>query len=288
MRLISTDRLDTPMASAHARLSSPFAAPASDTGGFNAMSMNLKCRSLHHATSPDFRAARSPVSLHLIAQSLPLSRRIVHEGDSLYLQGDRFTLCFIVNAGIIKLVNRSCDGRERITGFRFKGDWLGMDGLVTGQHECEAVALETGEVWSCAYGPLLDACRREPLLLESLLLSISRESTQAREQMMTLCSLGTSARVAQFLVGWMQSMQVRGLRTEEFVLRLSREELGHHLGMTLESVSRGLNLLARSKLIKFVGKRRRAFCIPDMEALREFILASDDLNRKRKRAGPQA
>jgi CRP/FNR family transcriptional regulator len=236
------------------------------------------------ATTSAVRNVFAEGGLRLIAQGVPMSRRIVHEGDVLYRQGDRLELVFVVHVGVIKLVNRSSDGHERIAGFRFRGDWVGIDAMAMAHHECDAVALETGEVWTCPYALWLDACVRTPQVLELLLKSISRDFSQAREQMMTLCSLSTAARVAQFLFGWMQAMHLRGLKCDEFTLPLSREDMGHHLGMTLESVSRALNLLARSHLIEFVGKRRRAFRIPDAIALRDFIHASRDRHDEREEA----
>jgi CRP/FNR family transcriptional regulator len=249
--------------------------PATAISHFNETPLQLfhKAQALQ---APGRQAARAAIdALLLIERALPVQRRLVHEGDALYRQGDRFDQIYVVNTGVLKLVNRSSDGRERITGFRFKGDWVGMDGMWTGQHECDAVSLDTGEVWSCSYAHLLDECRHVPQLLDVFLKSISLDFSQAREQMMTLCSLPTHARVAQFLCTWVEAMQARDLRTDEIALRLSREEIGSHLGMTLESVSRALNQLARTKLIGFVGKRRRAFRIPDIGALRDFIHGSE-------------
>lgn len=207
-----------------------------------------------------------------------MQRRVLREAELLYRQGDRFDQIFVMSTGVLKLVNRAADGRERITGFRFKGDWLGIDGMWTGLHECDAVSIDTGEVWSCTYTRLLEECRRDTSLLDLFLRSISHDFSQAREQMMTLCSLSTQARVAQFLFTWVEAMQVRNLRTDEIALRLSREEIGSHLGMTLESVSRALNCLARSNLVAFVGKRRRQFHIPDLAALRDFIRGCEGLS----------
>jgi CRP-like cAMP-binding protein len=52
-------------------------------------------------------------------------------------------------------VNGSIDGREQVVGLHFKGDWLGFDGIALGRHGCEAVAIDTGEIWSLRYDDLL-------------------------------------------------------------------------------------------------------------------------------------
>lgn len=209
--------------------------------------------------------------LRLIEASLSVQRRLVREGDCLYKQGELFTRLYVVNSGTVKLVNRLADGRERITSFRFKGDWIGMDGMRTGLHECDAWVMDTGEVWSCSYQQLITECRDRPHLLDMLLRCISQDVGQAHDHMMSVCSLATQARVAQFLCTWIEALDVRGLRTDKITLRLSREEMGAHLGMTLESVSRSLTVLRKMHLIDFVDRCRRELFVPDVRALLHFI-----------------
>jgi len=38
------------------------------------------------------------------------------------------------------------DGREQVTGFHMAGELMGMDGIGTERHTCDAVALEDSEV----------------------------------------------------------------------------------------------------------------------------------------------
>ncbi len=52
---------------------------------------------------------------------------------------------------------------------------------------------------------------------------------------------------------------------------MTRAEIGNHLGLTLESVSRALSKLARNKVISFSEKGRREVCIPELHALAAFV-----------------
>jgi len=88
---------------------------------------------------------------------------------------------------------------------------------------------------------------------------------------LSLCALPVAARVADFLRYWAESLAGRGLRADQITLRMSRAEIGNYLGMTLESVSRALSGLARSKVIRFTEKGRRDILIPDLQALTRFI-----------------
>jgi CRP/FNR family transcriptional regulator len=210
-------------------------------------------------------------ALSTIAQSVALERRLIRPGEVLYAQGLPFSRLHVVNAGCLKLVTREADGRERVTKFRFKGDWMGLDALVGRHYSCDAVCMDTAEVWSFSYAQLLQACERNPALLDVMLRTVASDLAADSEQMMTLCTLPTSARVAQFLCHWVEAMASRQLRIDQITLRLSREEIGSHLGMTLESVSRSLSLLEKRGLIGFIGKGRREICIPDVAALVSFI-----------------
>ena len=99
----------------------------------------------------------------------------MHAGDTVYQAGQRFSHLHILNSGMVKVVNLSNDGREQVVGLKFRGDWLGFDGIAGGQHACDTVAMDTGEVWSFRYDALLAACTTQPALLKLLHEAMSRE-----------------------------------------------------------------------------------------------------------------
>jgi CRP/FNR family transcriptional regulator len=219
-------------------------------------------------------ARRIADTLALLREHVPLRRRVVHAGDRLYRAGDRFTTLHVLNSGFCKVVNLAADGREQVVGLHFKGDWLGFDGIADGRHTCDAVAIDTGEVWAIGYDELLAACAREPRLLQVLHSAMSREIGRDRDSMLALTTLPADARVADFLRQWAEALAERGLRNDCITLRLSRAEIGNYLGMTLESVSRALSRLARASVISFAEKGRRDISIPEVRALQAFIQRS--------------
>jgi CRP/FNR family transcriptional regulator len=221
--------------------------------------------------TPTDAAACIVQTLALLQAALPLQRRIVHAGDRLYRAGDAFSTLHVLNSGFFKVVNGVADGREQVVGLHFKGDWLGLDGIAAGRHGGDAVAIDTGEVWSVRYADLLAAGAREPALLAALHVAMSREIGRDRDSMLALCTLSADARVADFLRNWARELGERGLRTDRITLRLTRAEIGNYLGMTLESVSRALSRLARHGAIRFGEKCRREIEIPELAALTAFI-----------------
>jgi len=210
-------------------------------------------------------------TMSLLASHLPIQRRLVHAGDVVCQVGQKFGCLYVINSGCFKQVNLSAEGRGQVVGLHFKGDWMGLEGIADGHYGCDAVAMDTGEVWAIPYEALLQAGLRTPALLGALHAAMSRELKRDRDCLMSLCTLPADARVAGFLRHWADALEARGLRTDQFTLRMTRAEIGNYLGMTLESVSRALSRMARGQVIAFADKARRDIRIPRVDALTHFI-----------------
>jgi CRP/FNR family transcriptional regulator len=104
---------------------------------------------------------------------VPLLHRVLRSGDTVYRAGDRFEALHVVSAGLFKTVKVTADGREQVVGVHFKGDWLGFDGIAEGHHSCEAIAMDTSEVWVIRYDDLLAACSRQPQLMVDVHMAMS-------------------------------------------------------------------------------------------------------------------
>ena len=225
---------------------------------------------LHADTSQ--RAGRQIAdTLKLLHDKLAPQRRLVHVGDVIYQAGESFGNLYILNSGQFKIVTLSPDGREQVVGLKFRGDWLGFDGIAHGQYSCDAIAMDTGDVWAVRYETLLGACIEHPVLLTTLHEAMSREIACDRASLMSVCTLPADARVADFLRYWAESQAKRGMRIDQITLRMSRAEIGNYLGLTLETVSRALSKLARDKIISFAEKGRRDVHIPDVGELSAFV-----------------
>jgi CRP/FNR family transcriptional regulator, anaerobic regulatory protein len=213
-------------------------------------------------------------TLALLNEVFVPQRRMVHAGDVIYQSGERFGNLYVLNSGFFKIVNLAPDGRELVVGLKFRGDWLGFDGIAGSRYTCDAVAMDTGEVWVLRYDRMLAACGSQPEMLRLLHQAMSREIAHDRDSLMSVCTLSADARVADFLRYWAESLARRGMRTDQITLRMTRAEIGNYLGMTLETVSRALSRLARCQLIHFAEKGRRDIQIPQVEALAEFVQRS--------------
>lgn len=210
-------------------------------------------------------------TLQLLASTLSPQRRVVRAGDAVYQSGEPFSHLYVLNAGICKLLSLSADGRQQVVGLKFRGDWLGFAGIAKGHYVCDAVAMDTGEVWAIRYDALLAACASHPELIALVQEAMSGEIVRDRDSMMSVCTLPADARVADFLRYWADSLARRGLRTDQISLCMTRAEIGNYLGMTLETVSRALSKLVRQQLISFPEKGRRDIGIPDLHRLEAYI-----------------
>lgn len=71
-------------------------------------------------------AQRIARMLALVAERVPLQRRVVHAGDAVHRCGDRFTHLYLLNTGCCKIVNSAADGRAQVVGLE-----VGADDYVT-------------------------------------------------------------------------------------------------------------------------------------------------------------
>jgi CRP/FNR family transcriptional regulator len=210
-------------------------------------------------------------SLTLMQRHVTFGRRKVKADEPLYLCGESFDKLYLISSGLFKIVNLAQDGREQPVGLYFKGDWLGFDGIPNGHYGCTAIALDCAEVWTVRYDSLLLASLKEPILMRMMFAAMSAQLAHNRDVMLSMGTLTADARVCDFLLQWANSLAERGLRTDQFNVYLTRADIGHYLGLRLESVSRALTKLARCGIIQFNEKGRREISIPNLDALSDFI-----------------
>ena len=170
--------------------------------------------------------------------SLVASRRAVPRGDALFRAGESFQSLFAVRTGFFKTCVSSEDGRDQVTGFQMAGELLGLDGIGTDSHTCDAVALEDSQVCVIPYAELEDLSREFSELQHQFHKIMSREIVREHGVMLLLGSMRAEERLAAFLLNLTQRLQARGFSASSLILRMTREEIGSYLGLKLETVSR--------------------------------------------------
>ena len=196
------------------------------------------------------------------------SRVKLKKGDALYRAGDPFQSLYAVRLGSLKTTVLAEDGREQVSGYHMLGDIIGLDGIGTERHGCQAVALEDTEICVLPFERLEDLARAVPQLQHNLHLFLSREISRDHNIMLLLGSMRAEERLAVFLLNLADRYRRRGYSSTEFVLRMTREEIGSHLGLKLETVSRLFSRFHEEGLIQVQG---RAVKLLNAAALKDLI-----------------
>jgi CRP/FNR family transcriptional regulator, anaerobic regulatory protein len=195
---------------------------------------------------------------------LPVTRRAVTAGQTLFRAGQPFRALYLVHAGFFKTCITAEDGRERTSGFPIRGDLLGIESIGTDTFACDAVALDSGEVWELPYPPVLTAGQQLPALQARLNTALASMLRHERAWSLALGTLGAEARVALFLLDLAARQRAIGFSDRRLVLRMTRAEIGSFLGLQLETVARGLSHLAARGAITV---RRRDIELVDFDLL---------------------
>ena len=83
---------------------------------------------------------------------------------------------------------------------------------------------------------------------------MSREIVRDQNVMMLLGNMRAEERLAVFLLNLSDRLRARGFAANDFILRMSREEIGSYLGLKLETVSRTLSRFNNDGLISVEHK----------------------------------
>jgi CRP/FNR family transcriptional regulator len=206
-------------------------------------------------------------SSHAAFGGLLLAHRRVKAGQAVYRTGDSFSSIYVLKAGFVKTLALFEDGREQISGFYMPGDAFGVEGVASGSHVSDAIALDDVDVCLIPY----DALERLSLVTlaaqRSLYRMFSQEILRRQESMTVLSGMSASQRVATFLVDLSRRFSARGLSPSEFLLRMTRDEIGSLLGLKLETVSRAFSKLHNDGLVEVDGKHVRIVSSPGLRAL---------------------
>ena len=199
------------------------------------------------------------------------SRRAVERGQPLFRCGDPFDALFPIRSGFFKTRVTSEDGREQVTGFQMAGEILGLDGIGSGLHSCDAIALEDAEVCVLPYEQLESHASDFPSLQRQLHRILSREIVREQGVMMLLGNMRAEERIVTFLLNLFQRLAARGFSARELVLRMTREEIGSYLGLTIETVSRTFSKLQQEGRIEV---HQRVVRILDSDGLKALVGSS--------------
>ena len=195
-------------------------------------------------------------------------RKCIKRGSTLFHTGEKFTSLYAIRTGFFKTCVNTEDGRDQVTGFQMAGEVIGLDGIVNDHHTCNAIALEDAEVCVMPFDRIEEISREVNALQHHVHKIMSREIVREHGVMLLLGSMRAEERLAAFLLNLVQRLQARGFSKSEFVLRMTREEIGSYLGMKLETVSRAFSKFSEDGVIEV---NQRHIQIRDAQALQRIV-----------------
>ena len=195
-------------------------------------------------------------------------RKKIAKGDTLFRNGDKFNALYAIRTGFFKTCVSSEDGRDQVTGFQMAGEIMGLDGIVSDHHTCDAIALEDAEVCVMPFDRIEELSREINALQHHVHKIVSREIVREHGVMLLLGSMRAEERLAAFLLNLVQRLHARGFSQSELVLRMTREEIGSYLGLKLETVSRTFSKFVEDGIVEV---KQRHVRILNTDALKTLV-----------------
>ncbi len=223
---------------------------------------------------PDAHAffQQAPVPAHEIAWGFSEAQmRGVRIGrrDILLHSGTRFEALYIIRAGSCKLVVTSPDGEEHIVAFCLPGEVIGLEALASGIHETTVHALEPLTCWRIEAQRINRLLHDDGAFTQALVHALSLNAGRGMRGMLLLGTMAADQRLASFLLDLAERYQRLGFSGSAFELRMTRTEIGDHLGLSTETVSRTLSRLRADGLVSVSGRSVR---LRDLAALGRILV----------------
>jgi CRP/FNR family transcriptional regulator len=216
--------------------------------------------------------------LAAVVNSFPLDRQRcerqrLRRGESLVCAGEKFNALYVVRRGVLKTFATSADGLIQVTGFPMAGEMIGLNGIGTGRHRNHVVALEDAELFVLPIARVEQWVQQFGHAQALMMRTLAHEILRSQDLMFMLGAMRAEQRLALFLLDLSRRYQRMGMSRSRFILRMTRQDIGSHLGLKLETVSRSLSRFHCAGHLQVQGK---SIALLDFPALWRLSGASPD------------
>ncbi len=187
---------------------------------------------------------------NIIGRNRPIPR-----GEKLFRQGTRFEAIYAVRSGALKTSSVTANGEEHITGFYLPGEIVGLDSVGHDVYESTATALESTAICVIPFAALEELSRKHTTLNHHLFKLMSSEIRNDHQIMQMVGKRTADEKVANLLLSFAARHKRRNLSEQSIHLPMSRADIGNHLGLALETVSRIFTRFQESGMIRVDGKK---------------------------------
>ncbi len=173
----------------------------------------------------------------------PIEQTVLESGSTLYRSGDKAEHLYTIRSGLVKLVQYLPDGTQRIVRLLRTSDVAGMEALLGGVYQHDAIVMQATETCDLPAEVVKRLSRENSRLHEELMKRWQRALEEADLWITQLSTGSARRRVARLL-----QRLVCNAETHECQL-FNREDMGAMLGITTETASRTIADFKRSGVL---------------------------------------
>jgi len=187
---------------------------------------------------------------------------LLRDGEYLYRPRTPFRALYAVQSGMAKTVSVDRAGREQVLAFHLPGELFALDAICLGHHDNAVIALGRTQFCRFPFERLRCLSVSQPEVQWHLMHTMSR---QIHQQRLAGSDHSAEERMAAFLIDLCDRRSMLGLRADHVPLPMSRADIGNHLRLATETVSR---LLARFRDAGLIRIERTGVDVLDGKGLR--------------------
>ncbi len=176
-------------------------------------------------------------------------------GDILFRSGAPMKGIYAIRSGTVKTYVTDDNGHEQVTGYYMPGELLALGAIHSGHHFQNAEALETSYLCLIPLEDLNRLSKSYPQIQEQLIQLLSKQLNEQHKMVLHLGLRSAISRVAALLLNCSERSANRGFSANEIKLNLSRQDIGSHLGLAVETVCRIFSQLKKERAINFKGRQ---------------------------------
>lgn len=200
----------------------------------------------------DIAAALAAFGLAPDRPAVPLTRRSLARGETLFRQGEPTRAVFIIEQGRLALVRHAADGRRLVLFTAGAGDSLAEAALFAEHYHCDGVAETRAAVIEIPTAALRQRLRAEPQVAEALTARLARQVQDLRQRLELRNIRSARERVWQMLL-------LRAGAASPAAVRFDRpfNAVAAEIGLTHEAFYRALSALEKTGRIRRQGRTIR-------------------------------
>jgi CRP/FNR family transcriptional regulator, anaerobic regulatory protein len=171
--------------------------------------------------------------------------------EAIYSKEDPVRSIFVVRSGAVKIKKTLDWGAYDIEGFYFTGDLFGLDSLDDRIQGYDAIALEETEICEIPLKQFEELSASIPKLQQMFVSELANQIRQKTDRLYNERYLKAEDRVRLFLKEiFERNREQINSNKGKFPLPMAKIDIALYLGMTPESLSRGLTKLQRQGVIR--------------------------------------